>query len=128
MKKIVVSIQNSLLAEMLTINLRESGEFIPQRCLFKKKNEEYDNCRLLSADILLMEVSYTPATTLKKRMEDVERVRKTVPDCKIVLLCDENSAPNVAHEVAQAKQDGVIDGFFYSSVGAKYLLAALNAL
>ena len=31
---------NSLLAEMLTINLLESGEFMPQRCLFKNKNEE----------------------------------------------------------------------------------------
>ena len=90
MKKIVVSIQNSLLAEMLTINLLESGEFMPQRCLFKKKNEEYDYCRLLSADILLMEVSYTPATALEKRMKDIERVRKAVPDCKIVFLCDEN--------------------------------------
>lgn len=128
MKKIVVSIQNSLLAEMLTFNLLESGEFMPQRCLFEKENEEYDNCRLLSADILLMEVSYTPETTLENRMQDVKRVRKTVPGCKIVLLCDENSAPNIAHEVAQAKQDGIIDGFFYSSVGAKYLIAALNAL
>ena len=128
MKKIVVSIQNSLLAEMLTINLLESGEFMPQRCLFKKKNEEYDYCKLLSADILLMEVSYTPATALEKRMKDIERVRKAVPDCKIVFLCDENSAPSVALEVAQAKQDGIIDGFFYSSVGAKYLIAALKAL
>ncbi|MBO5934123.1 MAG: response regulator transcription factor [Clostridia bacterium] len=128
MKKIVVSIQNSLLAEMLTFNLLESGEFMPQRCLFEKADEEYDNCRLLSADILLMEVSYTPETTLENRMQDVKRVRKTVPGCKIVLLCDENSAPNIAHEVAKAKQDGIIDGFFYSSVGAKYLIAALKAL
>ena len=128
MKKIVVSIQNSLLAEMLTVNLLESGDFMPQRCLFEKANEEYDNCRLLSADILLMEVSYTPATTLENRMRDVKRVRENVPACKIVLLCDENSAPNIAHEVAKAKQDGLIDGFFYSSVGAKYLIAALNSL
>ncbi len=128
MKKIVLSIQNSLLAEMLTVNLLESGDFMPQRCLFEKANEEYDNCRLLSADILLMEVSYTPATTLENRMRDVKRVRENVPACKIVLLCDENSAPNIAHEVAKAKQDGLIDGFFYSSVGAKYLIAALNSL
>ena len=109
MKKIVVSIQNSLLAEMLTFNLLESGEFMPQRCLFEKPDEEYDNCRLLSADILLMEVSYTPLTALENRMKDVKRVRQTIPECKIVLLCDENSAPNIAHEVAQAKKDGVID-------------------
>jgi hypothetical protein len=51
-----------------------------------------------------------------------------LPNCKIVLLCDENSAPDIAREVMIAKKDGLIDAFFYSSVTAKYLIAALSAL
>ena len=128
MKKIVLSIQNSLLAEMLTLTLIESGEFAPQRCSFENAGEIYDKCRLLSADVLLMEVSYTPSTSIESRMADIKKVRKSVPACKIVLLCDENSAPDIAHKVMQAKMDGLIDNFFYSSVGAKYLMAALNAI
>jgi hypothetical protein len=45
-----------------------------------------------------------------------------------VFLCDENSAPDLAREVIQAKKDGLIDNFFYSSVGSNYLVAALTAM
>ena len=44
------------------------------------------------------------------------------------MLCDENSAPEIAREVANAKKDGLIDAFFYSSVTEKYLTAVLASL
>ena len=129
MKKIVVSIQNGLLAEAITGMLNDSGEFQPFRVpVGNKKNDVISNCEMLSADILIAEVSYASGTTVEARLREVREVRKKMPGCKIVLLCDENSAPDIAREVTLAKKDGLIDNFFYSSVTAKYLLAALFSL
>jgi hypothetical protein len=83
---------------------------------------------MLSAETLIAEVSYAGGTTIDTRIAEVKELRKKLPNCKIVLLCDENSAPDIAREVMIAKKDGLIDAFFYSSVTAKYLIAALSAL
>lgn len=129
MKKIVVSIQNGLLAEAITGMLSDSGEFQPFRIpVGNKKTSVVENCEMLSAEILLAEVSYAVGTTVETRLREVREVKIRTPNCKIVLLCDENSAPDIAREVTLAKKDGLIDNFFYSSVTAKYLLAALASL
>ena len=129
MKKIVVSIGNGLLAEAITQMLTDSGEFQPFRLpVGTKKNDIVDQCEMLSAETLIAEVSYAGGTTIDTRIAEVKELRKKLPNCKIVLLCDENSAPDIAREVMLAKKDGLIDAFFYSSVTTKYLLAALYSL
>ena len=129
MKEIVVSIGNGLLAEAITQMLTDSGEFQPFRLpVGTKKNDIVDQCEMLSAETLIAEVSYANGTTIGARIAEVKELRKKLPNCKIVLLCDENSAPDIAREVMNAKKDGLIDTFFYSSVTTKYLLAALYSL
>ena len=129
MKKIVVSIGNGLLAEAITQMLTDSGEFQPFRLpVGTKKNDIVRQCEMLSAETLIAEVSYAGGTTIDTRIAEVKELRKKLPNCKIVLLCDENSAPDIAREVMIVKKDGLIDAFFYSSVTAKYLIAALSAL
>ena len=129
MKKIVVSIGNGLLAEAITQMLTDSGEFQPFRLpVGTKKNDIVGQCEMLSAETLIAEVSYANGTTIGARIAEVKELRKKLPNCKIVLLCDENSAPDIAREVMNAKKDGLIDTFFYSSVTTKYLLAALSSL
>lgn len=129
MIKIVVSIQNGLLAEALTSMLLSSGEFEPYRvAVGTKYGDIVSECETFGAQMVLMEVSYANGTTVENRLREVKELRKKRPDCKIVLLCDENSAPNIAREVMLAKKDGLIDSFFYSSVTTKYILAALLSL
>ena len=129
MVKILVSIQNGLLAEAMTVMLRESGEFEPFPISAGNKNSDVAReCELLDVQMVLLEVSYANGTTLETRMKEVRQIRSRIPNCKIVLLCDENSAPEIARDVMLAKKDGLIDNFFYSSVTARYILAALLAL
>jgi len=129
MVKILVSIQNGLLAEAMVTMLRDSGEFEPSRMqVGTKKGDIALECEMLGAQMVLMEVSYANGTTVETRLREVKRIRSRMPNCRIVLLCDENSAPDIAREVMLAKKDGLIDNFFYSSVTARYLLAALLAL
>ena len=129
MVKILVSIHNGLLAEAMTAMLRESGEFEPFPISAGNKNSDIAReCELLDVQMVLLEVSYANGTTLETRMKEVRQIRSAVPNCKIVLLCDENSSPEIARNVMLAKKDGLIDNFFYSSVTARYILAALLAL
>ena len=129
MKKTVVSIGNGLLAEAITTMLTDSGEFQPYRVpVGSKKDDVVAHCKMLSADMLIAEVSYASCMSIGTRMSEAKRLRFIYPECQIVLLCDENSSPEIARQVMLAKKDGVIDAFFYSSVTVKYLLAALEAL
>lgn len=127
MKTIVVSVQNGLLAEGIIRTLKESGEFRAYKTVPGKSRILWD-CASLKPDILLMEVSHAPDSALPKRLEEGAAVRKAFPPCKLVFLCDENAAPDIARQVILAKQDGRIDAFFYSSVTGSYLTAALIAL
>ena len=129
MRKIVVSILNGLLAVAITTALDDSGEFQPCRIqVSSRKSEVADSCRMMAADLILMEVAYAGGTSVEARLREAKEVREAVPGCKIVFLCDENTSPDIAREVMLAKKDGLIDGFFYSSVTTKYLLAALVSL
>lgn len=128
MKKIGISIQNGLLAEGIIRMFHENGEFQPFRITSPKKNGVVSNCLLQGADILLAEVSYANGATIEGRLSEAKALRAEKPECKIAFLCDENSAPDIAREVMIAKKDGLIDAFFYSSVTAKYLIAALTTL
>ena len=128
MKNIVDCISNGLLSEAIIKMLKNSGEFKPFRVLIQKNSNIANDCEVLSADILLLDVSYASGTTMEIRLNEVKQVREKIPPCKLVMLCDENSAPDIAREVANAKKDGLIDAFFYSSVTEKYLTAALASL
>ena len=82
----------------------------------------------LPADVLLMESAYDPGFTLGDCLTRAKLLRSRCPECKVIVLCDENSAPEIARQVVQAKKDGRIDDFVYSSVSESYLTALLSAL
>lgn len=124
MRSIVVSMQNMLLSEAVARTLAETGEFRVEQVLPGKTSDTFSLCRAMQADILLMEVSRLPAYTLENRLNLIACVRKAMPNCKFVLLCDENVDPELAHRVMIVRQDRLIDAFLYASVTHAYLTAA----
>lgn len=128
MRDIVISMQNTLLSEAVARALSEAGEFRVEQVLPGKTGDAFSLCQAAQADILLMEVSRLSAYALENRMNLIERVRAAVPNCKFVLLCDENSDAELARQVKCARQDRLIDAFLYASVTPAYLTAALDAL
>ena len=112
MKRIFVSIHNSLLSAAIIRSLKGQEEFSVV-------------VTAEDADIVLMEACYGAGTS---PVECLKKVHSLGPGCRVVLLCDENSAPEVARQVVQAKKDGLIDDFVYSSVSETYLTALLSAL
>ncbi len=128
MRECVISMQNTLLSEAIARALSETNEFRVEQVLPGKTDDILSLCHASQANILLMEVSRLNAYTLENRLRLIDRVRKAVPHCQFVLLCDENSDPDLAQSVKRARQDRLIDAFLYASVTPTYLTAALDAL
>lgn len=126
MRKIVVDVQNYIYAEMIEQTICDSGDF---RVLVSESPDgTVRGCKLLQADILFMEVTgYTP-WKLCERMKTREAVKPILPYCKIVLMVNEATESEVAEQVKQAKNDGLIDGFVFSSVSTSYLAAYLETV
>ena len=57
-----------------------------------------------------------------------DQVKEKCPDCKIVLIVDENAEREVANQVKQSKKDGLIDQFIYGSISASYLADIVDSL
>ena len=127
MRRVVVDMQNALFADAIATALRnfDPGFEVHQS---ESPAKTTDMCVFTEANILIMEVTaYTP-WKLEERMKIRAELKKTNPDCKIVLVVDENTEKKLADKVRQAKKDGLIDNFIYGSVSSTYLSAVIDAL
>ena len=123
MRRVVVDMQNALFAEPLQ---KFDSDF--EVCQSDSPDKTTDLCVFTEANVLIMEVTaYTP-WKLEERMKIRAELKKTNPDCKIVLVVDENTEKKLADKVRQAKKDGLVDNFIYGSVSSTYLSAVIDAL
>ena len=127
MRRVVVDMQNALFADAIATALQKfDSDF--DVCQSDSPDKTADLCIFTEANILIMEVTaYTP-WKLEERMKIRAELKKTNPDCKIVLVVDENTEKKLADKVRQAKKDGLVDNFIYGSVSSSYLAAVIDAL
>ena len=86
-------------------------------------------CREKPTAVLIMDAMTYPPRTLAERLKIREKLKKSTPDCKVVLMVDEKSERKVADKVRLAKKDGLIDDFIYSgSASNTYIAAVIDAL
>lgn len=127
MRRVVVDMQNALFADAIATALRnfDSSFEVYQS---ESPAKTTDMCAFTQANILIMEVTaYTP-WKLEERMKIRGEVKAQNPNCKIVLVVDENTEKKLADKVRQAKKDGLIDNFIYGSISSTYLSAVIDAL
>jgi len=127
LRRIILDLQNTLFADAVARALGSANsDFRVQQT--ERPGESAELCRLFRPYALLMEVTSYPGWRLEERLAVREQVRQTAPDCKIVLMCDENSERELAERIRQAKKDGLIDQFIYGSISSTYLAAVMDAL
>ena len=127
MRRIVINMQNSLFCNAISETLRISGNELNPYSV-DSPDKVIDECKWVAPYALLMEVTgYTP-WKLCERMKIISSVRLQMPECKIVLVVDENAEKELAKEVRQAKKDGLIDQFIYGSISATYLADIVDSL
>ena len=112
MKCVVVDMRNRLFGDAISGSLQhfDAGFRVYQT----EGTAAEDLCVDTHADVLVAEVTAYP--------------RQGVPGCRVALVVDEVCEPQLADQVRRAKKDGLIDGFFYSSVSSDYLSAMIDAL
>jgi DNA-binding NarL/FixJ family response regulator len=85
-------------------------------------------CNMFEPYALLMEVTgYTP-WMLEERLAIRQEVKQKLPNCKIVILVDDNADKALADKVKDAKKDGLIDAFLFGSATDSYLAAMMDSL
>lgn len=127
MRRVVVDMQNILFSDAISTTLKNSA-FDFDVYSSEKPEKTKDLCCCVQADILIMEVTSYAPWKMEERMKIRDAVKKENPNCKIVLVVDENTEQKLADRVRKAKKEGLIDSFVYGSVSSTYLLAVIDTL
>ena len=128
MRRIIINMKDYVFADAVAQSLRADprGDFTVQNAASPEEVRQYS--RLCEPFAVLLEVTRYPPYGLEERLKIRNAVKKIHPDCKVVLVVDENSEKEVADRVRQAKKDGQIDQFIYGSISAAYLVALMDTL
>lgn len=127
MRRVAINMQNTLFCNAIADTLRSSGNELEPYTI-DSPDKVADECKWIAPYALLMEVTgYTP-WLLCERMKIRDAVKSKHPECKIVLVVDENAEKEVAKQVKEAKKDGLIDQFIYGSISASYLADIVDSL
>lgn len=127
MKRAVLAIRNRLVLKAVTDALKRIGVFV-EKCFSQETERILALLNALSATFLVMDVTRSGDGTFDMRMNTVKEVKKQKPEVKIALLCDNVSDETIAYKIKRAKEEEIIDAFFYESVPSDYLADVLDSL
>ena len=127
MKRAVLAIRNRLDLEAVTDALKRIGVLV-EKCFSQETERILALLNALSATFLVMDVTRSGDGTFDMRMNTVKEVKKQKPEVKIALLCDNVSDETIAYKIKRAKEEEIIDAFFYESVPSDYLADVLDSL
>ena len=127
MKRAVLAIRNRLVLEVVTDALKRIGVLV-EKCFSQETERILALLNALSATFLVMDVTRSGDGTFDMRMNIVKEVKKQKPEVKIALLCDNVSDETIAYKIKRAKEEEIIDAFFYESVPSDYLADVLDSL
>lgn len=126
MQRVLINLQNYVMGEAIEQTLKNAGDF--QIEVVENPEEVVKKQFGFAATVVLMEVTgYTPYK-LCERMLIRDKIRKQDPQCRIVLMVDENANRQLATQVKQLKKDGLIDQFIYGSTSAAFLAALMETV
>ena len=127
MRRIIINMQNSLFCNAIADSISRSGNELEPYTV-ASPDKVVDDCKWICPYALLMEVTGYPPWMLEERLKIRDTVKEKNPQCKIVLIVDENAEKEVAKQIKQAKKDGIIDQFIYGSISATYLADIVDSL
>ena len=128
MRRVILNMKDYIFADAVAKSLQvdEQGDFNVVPTTTTEELLQYS--KLCEPYAILMEVNGYSPYVLEERLKIRDAIKEVNPDCKIVLVVDENSEKKVAEEVRRAKKAGRIDQFIYGSISASYLVALMDTL
>lgn len=127
MRIILLDIQSQLYAKAIQRILTQDigGDNV---VIVKTPEETADLCRIMQPYAVLMEVTGYSPWLLSDRLNTCRWVRHSAKACKLVLIVDDNVDRKLAEQVKDAKKNGLIDAFLFSSTTDSYLAAVVDSL
>ena len=126
-RRVVINMQNSLFCNAISETLKNSGNEFDTYTV-ASPDEVVEECKWITPYALLMEVTGYIPWRLGERIKIRDEIKAQQPDCKIVLIVDENAEKEIAQKVKEAKKEGIIDQFIYGSISASYLADIVDCL
>lgn len=127
MRRIVINMQNSLFCNAIADTISRSGNELEPYTV-ASPDKVVDDCKWIAPYAVLMEVTGYSPWKLEERLKIRDAIKEKNPECKIVLVVDENAERAIAKKIKQAKKDGIIDQFIYGSISATYLADIVDSL
>ena len=127
MKRVIVAVQNALVSEAILSALKKRGLFA-EKSLSGEPQGIASLCDTLFADILVTDVTRFGEGTFDSRTETVNAAKKSNPKIKVCVVCDNVSDGDLSVKVANAKEAGLIDAFFYQSVPSDYIADVISTM
>lgn len=102
MRRVVVDMQNTLFSDAIAQALRNFDSDFDVMCS-ESPEKTLEMCDYALAQVLIMEVTnYTPRK-LEERMKIRDELKKRHPECKVVLVVDENTEKKLADHLSQTR-------------------------
>jgi len=114
--------------EKLEMALQKTGKFRTYTLQRSEPEATVSDCSKMGADILLMGVFPVADYTIHQRIDILRRMRRELPDCKLVIFVDDEVSERVNRKIKSLKQSGMIDAFLYASASFSHLESVLEAL
>ncbi len=127
MRKIVLDIQSAIHAHNMERMLMQQLEDC-QVVVSDSPELTAEWCGLHKPDVLLMEVKAYSPWLFPERMEITKKVRKSNPECRIVLFVNDENDEEISENVRRAKRDGFIDAFLFGSVSENYFASVIDSV
>ena len=127
LRQIVLDLQSGLYARALRRTLVQELEGC-NIVISKTPRDTVGECRVVRPYALLMEVTGYSPWRLPERLDTCHWVRHNARECKLVLLVDDNADRMLAQQVKEAKKEGLIDAFLFTSATESYLAAVMDSL
>lgn len=127
MKRVIVAVQNMLVSEIIIHSLNHC-DMLVEKALNDTTDGITNICHTFFCDVLFMDVTRFGNGSFENRMKTADTVKKSNPNVKICLICDNVSDEELSFKVANAKKMGLIDNFFYQSVPSDYIADVINTM
>lgn len=127
MKRVVVSIQNMLVSEVVMSSLQKH-DMLVERAINNTPDDILNTCQVHFCDVLFMDVTRFGCGSFDNRMKTANLVKKNNPKIKICLICDNVSDNELSFKIANVKKIGLIDTFFYQSVPSDYIADVISTM
>ena len=127
MRKIVLDMQSGIFARTIQRMLLQELDDC-QVIISEHPGKTVQRCKTFKPYALLMEATGYTAWMLEERLAIRDKVKQNDPDCRIVILVDDQADSELAQNVKVAKREGKIDAFLFGSVTEQYMAAVMDSL